>query len=95
MARSTRKASSATCGGLCECGTRSFPIAISDITPDGCSAIADCDWGEDTEFLHLTIADSVHINGRILRHKGHEARIRFFGQIHPVVIAQWADRAAA
>ncbi|MXO61223.1 hypothetical protein GRI89_16890 [Altererythrobacter salegens] len=81
-------------GALCDVDARTFPIAISDITPDGCSCEAECDWGEDGEFLHLTIAGSVEINGRVLWHKGHRASIGFFGQIHPAVIDQWKRRAA-
>lgn len=95
MAGRKAKAGKARCGGECACGTRSFPIAISDITPDGCCAIAEDDWGEDADFLRLTIAGSVQINGRVLQHRGHEARIAFFGQIHPAVIAQWGTQRAA
>ncbi|WP_305097966.1 hypothetical protein [Croceibacterium aestuarii] len=81
-------------GALCALDARSFPIAISDITPEGCSCEADCEWGEDCEFLHLKIADSVEINGRVLACKGRRAQIGFFGQIHPAVIDQWKRLAA-
>ena len=73
----------------CDIEQRSFPIAISDITPAGCLCEADVDWGEDFDFLHLKIADAVDINGKLLWHDGHRAEITFFGQIHPVVIDRW------
>jgi hypothetical protein len=78
----------------CDLERRSFPVAIRDITPDGCSVEADCEWDDDGEFLHLTIADGVEINGRILWHRGRRAGIGFFGQIHPLVIDHWKRLAA-
>lgn len=76
-------------GALCDLDRRSFPVAISDISPDGCSCEAECGWDGDCDFLHLKIAGSVEINGRVLRHHGQRADIRFFGQINPLVIDQW------
>ena len=70
----------------CEIARDSFPIGISDITPDGCSVEADAEWDEDFEFIHLTIDGRVDVNGRVEWHKGRRAGIRFFGQIHPSVI---------
>ena len=81
-------------GALCDLERRSFPVAISDITPDGCACEADCEWGVDCDFLHLRIAGSVEINGRVLWHEGRRASIGFFGQIHPAVIDQWKRLAA-
>jgi phenylalanyl-tRNA synthetase beta subunit len=81
-------------GARCDLERRSFPIAISDITPDGCSCEAACEWDDDCEFLHLRIADSVEINGRVLWHQGQRAAIGFFGQIHPAVIDEWKRLAA-
>ena len=81
-------------GARCDIERRSFAIALSDITPDGCSCEAEGEWDGECDFLHLTIADSVEINGRVLRHEGHRADIRFFGQIHPAVIDQWKRLAA-
>jgi hypothetical protein len=74
---------------LCDIEQRSFPIAISDITPAGCLCEADADWDEDFDFLHLKIAELVEINGKVLWHDGHRAEISFFGQIHPVVVDRW------
>lgn len=72
--------------GQCDCERASFAVNISDITCDGCRAEADCEWDEDFDFLHLTIAGGIEINGRVLRHRGRSATIGFFGQIHPCVI---------
>lgn len=76
--------------GLCDLGPARFPVAISEISCDGCSAEADCDWSEDCDFLRLKIADRIDINGRVLWHDGKRAAIRFYGQLHPVVIAELA-----
>ncbi len=77
--------------GQCDLERASFAVAISDISCDGCSAEAECDWGEDCEFVHLRINDSIDVNGRVLRHDGKRADIRFYGQIHPAVIDQLAE----
>lgn len=76
--------------GRCDLDSASFAVAISDISCDGCSAEAECDWGEDCEFLHLRIDDRIDVNGRVLWHDGKRAGIRFYGQIHPAVIDQLA-----
>lgn len=77
----------------CDLANASFDVAISDITIDGCSVEADCDWEADVDFLHLRIADRIDVNGRVLWQKGRRAGIGFFGQIHPAVIADLADAA--
>lgn len=79
---------------LCALDRRSFAIAISDITPDGCSCEAPADWDGECDFLHLTIADKIEINGRLLWQKGRHAGIAFFGQIHPQIVEQLARKAA-
>jgi len=88
MATALRKAEKLPIGAQCDCECQSFPIAISDITCDGCAAEAQAEWDEDFDFLHLTIADCIEINGRVLQHQGRRATIRFFGQIHPHVVDQ-------
>ena len=80
---------SAPLGALCDIAQQRFPVSVSDITPDGCACEGDCDWAGAGEFLHLRIADAVEINGRVLSRQGQRARIAFFGQIHPAVIAGW------
>lgn len=88
MARSKAVSVKLPIGGQCDCDCDSFPVAISDISPDGCCAEADCGWQGGDDFIHLTIADRIEINGRIARRKGRKATIRFFGQIHPHVVDQ-------
>jgi hypothetical protein len=78
----------------CDCERRSFPVALSDLTPDGCLAEASCDWEGDLDFLHLTLPDHVEVNGRVLWRRGRQVAIGFFGQIHPVVIDGWKRLAA-
>lgn len=89
MPRARSATRSTQIGAFCDLDQRSFPVALSDITPDGCSCEADCDWEVDCEFLHLKIAETVDINGCVLARRGRRAQIRFFGQIHPAVIDQW------
>jgi hypothetical protein len=88
MATALRETERLPIGAQCDCARQSFPVALSDITCDGCAAEAPADWNEDYDFLHLTIADQIEINGRVLRHQGRRATIRFFGQIHPRVVAR-------
>lgn len=88
MATAARKLENLPIGAQCDCECQSFPVTISEITCDGCAAEAPADWIEDYDFLHLTIADQIEINGRVLRHQGRRAKIRFFGQIHPQVVAR-------
>lgn len=75
----------------CTLGEATFPVRVSSLSCDGCRIEADGEWPAECEFLHLTLDGEVEINGCALRHKGKRADIRFFGQIHPVVI----DRLAA
>ena len=81
----------------CDIEQRSFAIGISDISPEGCVAEADAEWGEDAaedwQFLHLTIANRIEMNGRVVTHQGRRAEIRFFGQIHPCVVEELAQAA--
>jgi hypothetical protein len=86
MATALRETEKLPIGAQCDCARQSFPVAISDITCDGCAAEAPTEWMEDYDFLHLTIANGLEINGRVLRHQGRHATIRFFGQIHPSVV---------
>ena len=96
MARSKRQDSETPIAGMCDIEGRMVPVALRDLTADGCSieAACDCDWDCDCDFLQLRIADSIDINGRVLRHKGRRAAVRFFGQIHPAAIERLAAEAA-
>ena len=79
---------------LCQTTQGAFPVAVSHLSPDGCTATAPAEWAEEFDFLRLTLAGSVEVNGRVQRLQGREAQIRFFGQISPLVIDQWSRRAA-
>ena len=89
-----RTCTAAPIKALCDLDRGSFPIAISEITSDGCACEASVDWEEDCDFLHLRIADRIDVNGRVLWQNGKLAGIRFFGQIHPAVVDE-LGRAAA
>jgi len=94
MARGKSAAARHSIGAQCDCDCQSFPVAISDISPDGCCGEAAAGWQGEDDFIHLTIADRIHINGRIAQRMGRKATIRFFGQIHPCVVDQLSRRAA-
>ncbi|GAA0268053.1 hypothetical protein GCM10009127_04770 [Alteraurantiacibacter aestuarii] len=81
-------------GAQCDLDRGSFAVALSDITPDGCSCEAPVDWEGDLDFLHLKIAGRIDINGRVLWQEGKRASIRFFGQIHPSVVDELGRLAA-
>lgn len=70
----------------CDLDEASFGIAISDISCEGCLIEAGRTWDEDSEFLHLRIDGRIDVNGQMVWHEGKRAGIRFFGQIHPLVV---------
>jgi len=78
----------------CEMDHRRFAIDISQITPDGCEAVAQAGWVAEDDFIALTIADRVAIKGKLAWCKGRKANIRFFGQLHPHVVRELASAAA-
>lgn len=94
MARRDAAPAKLKIGALCDCACQSFPVAISQISPEGCCAEADASWAGGDDFIHLTIADRIEVNGCIAARNGRKATIRFFGQIHPHVIEQLARKAA-
>ncbi len=73
-------------GGQCECGRRAFPIAISDISCEGCWVEGAGEWEEAYEFLHLTIDERIEINGKVTSLDGCRAWVHFFGELHPAVV---------
>lgn len=79
---------------FCEAAHGSFAVEIDRLTPEGCTAEAPAEWSGDLDFLRLTLAGQAEINGRVVQHDGKRAEIRFFGQIHPLVIENWRQRAA-
>ncbi len=94
MSKAATKQKARKISAQCDCDQRSFAINISEISCEGCAAEAAERWGEDCDFIHLKIADSIDVNGRVLWHKGRRATIRFFGQIHPHVVNELARAAA-
>ena len=79
---------------LCRTTQGAFAVAVSHLSPDGCTATAPAEWAEEFDFLRLTLAGQAEINGRVVRHEGKVADIRFFGQISPLAIAAWGRKAA-
>ena len=79
---------------LCRTTQGAFAVAVSHLSPDGCTATALGEWAEEFDFLRLTLAGQAEINGRVVRHEGKVADIRFFGQISPLAIAAWGRKAA-
>ena len=77
----------------CTCGGETMRVRVLSISSDGCLAEAERDWREDFDFLRLDLPDGVVANGRVVRREGRLARIMFFGQIHPLVIAGWQRHA--
>jgi len=77
-----------------KCSGRSFPVSVTRISCDGCTVEAGDDWAADFDFLSLTLAGEVAVNGRVVRREGRRADIAFYGEIHPHVVAQWCQRAA-
>ena len=80
--------------GLCQTPQGAFVVAVSNLSPDGCTVTAPANWTEEFDFLHLTLAGVVEVNGRVQNMQGRKAAIRFYGQISPVVIEHWRRRAA-
>lgn len=86
MPKVGRKAEEVCLDALCGSDRHAFPMAISELTCEGCSAEAPADWDGDLDFLHLRIADRIDINGRVLWRNGRRIKIGFFGQLHPLAI---------
>ncbi len=74
--------------GRCDCTGRARAVAITTLSPDGCVIEADDVWEEACDFVHLRIAGTVDMNGRLAWVRGRRAGMRFFGQIHPAAIAK-------
>jgi len=70
----------------CECAGERVELAITVLTPSGCEVVATSPWHGDCDFLRLVIDGRIHVNGRMLWRRGASAGIRFFGQIHPIVV---------
>ncbi|MCB2088503.1 MAG: hypothetical protein R3E18_13445 [Sphingomonadaceae bacterium] len=77
----------------CTLGHSTFPVTVSHLSCDGCRIEAEGGWPEECDFLHLALGDGVEINGCAARRQGTSLDIRFFGQIHPVVVSKFAQAA--
>ncbi|MCP5395491.1 MAG: hypothetical protein H6918_01935 [Sphingomonadaceae bacterium] len=93
MASRARSCTRADIEASCTLGEETFPVRVSRLSCDGCQIEADCDWPAECDFLHLTLGDNVEINGCASQAKGRKVDIRFFGQIHPVVVSKFARAA--
>lgn len=79
--------------GLCDCEGDSFPVAITHLGAEGCVLEANDDWAGAADFVHLQIAGTIDMNGRLEWAQGRRAQMRFFGQVHPAAIAKLLELA--
>ena len=77
-------------GATCDCADARYALSLSDISCEGCQAEMADDWAEDFDFVHLVIDGRIAVNGRVAWREGRRAAIRFFGQIHPLVVSELA-----
>lgn len=78
----------------CDCAGEQVELVVTALTPDGCEVVALSPWHGDCDFLRLVIDGRIRINGRMAWRRGECAGIRFFGQIHPLVVDQLSGWAA-
>lgn len=74
----------------CDCAGEQAAMAVTALRPDGCEVEATGPWHGDCDFVRLVIADRITINGQVQWRRGNRAGLRFFGQIHPLVVSQLA-----
>jgi|GEM_PF-1034416 len=79
---------SSDCEGICSI------VSITRLTSDGCMLEANDDWPGASDFLHLSIADSIEMNGKLEWAQGRRAQMRFFGQVHPAAITKLLEEAS-
>lgn len=77
--------------GRCDCEGRDMAVAVTRLTGDGCLLEANDDWAGAADFVHLQIASSIDMNGKLDWAQGRRAQMRFFGQVHPAAIAKLLD----
>lgn len=73
----------------CDAGEGPFAIALRALEPDGCIAEAARGWRGDEAFVRIALPGGGMIAGQVEAAAGHEAQIRFFGQLHPAAIERW------
>ena len=79
--------------GTCECDGETRTVSISALGVEGCTIESEHVWSAELDFVHLVIAGSTEMNGRIVRVVGKRAEVRFFGQLHPAAVARLAGPA--
>lgn len=77
--------------GHCQCDTASMAVTVTNLGIDGCVIEADEVWPSAHDFVHLQIAGTITMNGKIVRVVGRRAEVRFFGQLHPAAIAKLVE----
>ncbi len=80
--------------GRCACEGESLAVAVTRLTADGCVLEANDDWAGAADFVHLQIANSIDMNGKLDWAQGRRAQMRFFGQVHPAAIAKLLELAS-
>jgi hypothetical protein len=80
--------------GLCDGDSGTVSVAISRLSVEGCVLEANDDWAGADDFVHLQIAGSIEMNGKLEWAQGRRAQMRFFGQVHPAAIAKLLEAAS-
>ena len=78
-----------------ECAGEIVSLELDALTPDGCEVVPTSPWHGDCDFLRLLIDGRVTINGQVTWRSGNRAGVRFFGQIHPVVVNELDGRSTS
>lgn len=77
----------------CECAGEIVDLELDALTPDGCEVVPTGPWHGSCDFLRLLIDGRITINGQVVWRSGDRSGVRFFGQIHPLVVHQLSGRA--
>jgi hypothetical protein len=80
--------------GICDCERQKASVAITRLTTDGGVLETNDDWRGASDFVHLQIAGTIEMNGKLEWAQGRRAQMRFFGQVHPAAIAKLVAAAA-
>jgi hypothetical protein len=78
----------------CECAGEMVTLELKALTSDGCEVVPTSPWHGTCDFLRLLIDGRITINGQVTWRSDRRAGVRFFGQIHPVVVRELSGRAA-
>lgn len=80
--------------GHCDCEGETVLVAVTRLTAEGCVLEANDDWHGAHDFVHLQIAGTIDMNGRLDWAQGRRAQMRFFGQVHPAAIVKLLEAAS-